>query len=250
MVFSELPVGARFFFGRQRKTRYEYVVRETAWYEDPIEWIKTNDRSISITVNEMMHSKQFDRSRPLTGANESIRVHGNRFFFDSTIFRYLNSLDSSWINIEGELESKDSEGFLSHFNETERSMLEKFDLQVSVPRGYTRKYGQSVSREVLVGLPSLAQLGAESPYNGTFGVDRAFYTWTVDADDHNALWCAGKKTRAVKPNIPREFHPIIRIKDDAPVDVDQNGHFIIRLAEKDFDGDLCMFLGFEAQEAA
>ena len=42
-----------------------------------------------------------------------------------------------------------------------------------------------------------------------------------------------------------EIAPVVKIKDDAPVDTDQEGRYIIRISEPEFTGDIASFLGIQ-----
>jgi hypothetical protein len=79
---------------------------------------------------------------------------------------------------------------------------------------------------------------------GTFGINfTRSETWVLDADTMHHYHSGyiyrigGERGKFVMP--------VIKIKDDAPVDRDERGRYIIRVPESDFAGDLAAFLGFD-----
>lgn len=124
-------------------------------------------------------------------------------------------------------------------------MMQPFTMKVDVPAGYTKQYGAQMTKEVLVGLPSLEQIGARN-IQGTFGVDFDYkYTWVTDADTTpKYVW--GQSVCSRNSDRANRVMPVIRVRDDAPVDTDDLGRYVIRYLEPDFDGDIDALLGFAA----
>lgn len=250
MIFSEIPAGADFYFGGKNAFVYNYNEHRHEEKYVPFKWRKTNLNGLSIQTQNNL-SVPFDHPRPATGSNKTIRSHGHRLFFLTSLYKYLNCADESWKTVEqGDIQPRVgvgndySRGFLSKFNDNELKYLQPFNMKVKVPTGYTKQYGQEVEKSVLVGIPSLEQVG-ENGYDGTFGVNCRVYTWLSDADTMIKQLRANWINRYVG-DYADMVAPIIRIKDDAPVDRDENGNFVIRVPEVGFDGDIDAFLGFEA----
>lgn len=255
MVFSELPVGADFYFGRVTKTQYNYGTTragQTTTYEAPIIWRKTALNGLSVCVKEGGYAS-FDHRREATGTNRYMRTHGHRLFYLASIYKYLNCMDSSYLTVpDGDVAMRNNSyesGFLSRFNEEELKFLEPYSMKIPVPSGYNKQYGAEMEKKVLVGLPSEQELGTRNA-NGTFGIrlDRA-ETWLREADTMSRFLDYGSVYRT-GGDVSKRIMPVIRIKDDAPVDVDEQMHYVIRVPESEFEGDIAMFLGLEFEAAA
>ena len=249
MVFSEIPVGQNFCFGRNMVASYGYNNGARRMREIPLVWKKTALNGLSVCVEEYPYAS-FDHARAATGTNQSIRLHGHRVFFLSSLYKYLNCEDTSWMEVENGDSTpsvrgtETNRGFLSTFTDEERVYMETFSMTVPNPPGYTKQYGASQTKNVLVGIPSLEQLG-DSRSAGTFGVIfNGANTWVTDADTMHKHYSYNSAYRIGGERI-RNVMPVIKIKDDAPVDRDEHGRYVIRIPETDFAGDLSAFLGFE-----
>lgn len=253
MVFSELPAGAKFCFGsvnkdmrRGNSPRFEQV-------DVPMVWKKTALDGLSVGIKECGRAS-FDYSRTVSGANRYVRTHGHRFFFLSSLYKYLNCADETWKQVtpgdRSPYAENNSLGFLSRFSEEEIRLLEPHQMKVKVPYGYTKKFGEEETKEVLVGIPSAEQIGDRYAL-GSFGVgfDR-IDTWISDADTLSKYLSWGC-TRRVGGDASSNIMPVIKIKADAPVDIDDaTGNYIIRIPETNFDGDIDAFLGLTVEKAA
>ena len=248
MVFSDIPVGQSFCFGRNMVQSYGYNNGVRRMREIPLVWKKTALDGLSICVEEYPYAS-FDYPHAATGTNQSMRLHGHRAFFMSSLCKFLNSEDLSWMQVsEGDStppsRNDTSNGFLSRFTEEERRYIQPFSMTIPNPPGYTKQYGVSQTKEVLVGIPSAEQLGT-SRIAGTFGIilENAS-SWVVNADTMHHHFNYNYISRIGGERI-RCVMPVIKIKEDAPVDRDEHGRYIIRIPETDFTGDLSAFLGFE-----
>lgn len=249
MVFNDIPAGTDFYFGTAKNRRYDYATRRYNEEPAPMKWRKTALDGLSVEIGEKTVGS-FDHPRPTTGTNKSIRAHGHRLFFLSSLCKYLNCADNSWMSVDaGDRAPSHSEGstegFLSRFSEDELKYLEKFTMKINVPTGYVKQYGTQMEQEVLVGIPSQEQVGVEGR-EGAFGPHMpSLYTWLSDGDTlshyHRNTW-----TQRTSGDNLNHVAPIIKIKADAPVDTDSQGRYVIRVPEKAFEGDLDAFLGFEA----
>lgn len=247
MVFSEIPAGAEFYFGGHMKNSYNYNAGR--WNDEFImmKWRKTGLDGLSIQVTECP-TVAYDHPRPASGSNKSIRCHGHRLFFLSSLFKYLNCADEEWKIVDAgdrQPRSSESNGFLSRFNENEILYLQPFNMKINVPNGYTKQYGTQMEKTILVGIPSAEQVGTNG-MDGTFNMScRQIYTWLSDSDTMIKTFRSNWINRSAG-DYADYVAPIIRIKDDAPVDMDEHGNFIIRAPEVGFMGDLESFLGFTA----
>lgn len=246
MVFKDLPAGTVFLFGQTGiwQGSYESGRYQRVLVQKPLKWKKTDRDGLSLYADELLHAS-FDYSRYATGTNRYMRNHGHRFFFLSSLYRYLNCGDESWSSVaegDGRPFADTERGFLSCFSDQEVSMLQPFTMKVDVPVGYTKQYGKQVEKQVLVGLPSVKQF---NPSGADFlGLTDRRTTWVTDADTTTCCFRCGALKR--NGNSSCNIAPLIRIRDDAPVDTDENDHYIIRLAETDFDGNIDALLGFTA----
>lgn len=243
MVFSELPVGSEFHFGSTTQRTYRNGRNSTV--EVPFVWMKTGLNGLSVCIDNKPYVS-FDYARRETGNNRYERIHGHRAFFLSSLCKYLNCADESWKQVaagDGIPYAEHDQGFLSHFTQDELSFMMPYSMTTPMPVGYTKTYGASMTRDVLVGIPSIEQLSSDGFSRGTFGVDLYPETWVLNADTMSMFMRRGS-SRTGGDNA-RKVMPVIKIKDDAPVDRDPNGKFIIRVPETEFDGDLAAFLGFE-----
>jgi len=255
MVFSELPTGAKFCFGKIKKTQYNYNRTNGGRSEVvdvPMIWKKTALGGLSVGIKECGYAT-FDYRHEASGTNRYMRSHGHRFFFLSSLYKYLNCADASWKQVdEGDVQPRsdfNDSGFLSRFNEEELRLIEPHNMKVVVPSGYTKQFGSEVIKPVLVGIPSLEQLG-DRYSTGTFSVafDR-IDTWVSDADTMSKYMSYGSVRRA-GGDISSNVMPVIKIKDDAPVDIDEAGNYVIRMPETNFTGDIDAFLGLTLEAAA
>lgn len=255
MVFSEIPAGSSFLFGSIMNRQPNYGTRnrnggvQVDIVKKPMVWKKTMLDGLSVGVEEMGIAS-FDYPHEATGQNKYVRTHGHRMFFLSSLYKFLNCSDSSWQRVaEGDarpyVDYERTSGFLSRFSDEERSFLMPFSMTTETPTGYTKQYGQSQTKEVLVGIPSASQIGTHRNA-GEFGVvfDRS-ETWVTDVGTMQMYNSYGSTYR-IAGERGRKIMPVIKINPDAPVDRDERGRFIIRVPETEFDGDLCAFLGFEA----
>jgi hypothetical protein len=141
-------------------------------------------------------------------------------------------------------------GFLSFFNDVERAFLQQFKIAYNTPKGYTKKYGETVEQNVLVSIPTSKQLG-NAYENGTFGIStNGIYTWLADSDTLFREFGYDRITRTSNGKYANRIAPVIRIKDDTPVDVDEDGKYIIRIPEAKFEGNVAAFLGIDLTEVA
>lgn len=244
MVFSELPAGAEFCFGGYMSMTYDGRLGRTKEIYTRMKWRKTNLNGLSIQIQNTP-IVSFDHPRPASGSNRTVRSHGHRLFFLTSLYKYLNCDDTSWRDVDpGDRapRSSESKGYLSRFNEDEMKYLQPFPMKINVPSGYNKQYGQEMERDVLVGIPSIEQMG-NGDNNGTFGiaVNRVF-TWLSDADTMIRTFRSDWLSREPGDYVDN-VAPIIRIKDDAPVDVDEHGVYVIRVPEVGFEGDIETFLG-------
>lgn len=250
MVFSELPIGNEFYFGGVTVEEYRYGAgrgREKYLVEHKMTWKKTALDGLAICVDENPY-QTFDYAHTESGQNRYMRAHGHRAFFLSSLYKYLNCDNSSWCQVSpGDTPpyfSRDP-GFLSRFSPEEIAFMMPYSMTVNMPTGYTKQYGTTMTKDVLVGIPSREQLGDRTTA-GTFGLSINFNeTWVSDADTLSNRIRHGYLYRTGGENSARVM-PVIKIKPDAPVDLDENGKFIIRVPEVDFSGDLMTFLGLEA----
>ena len=253
MVFKDLPVGATFYFGFLPIYQYDYrQQKQVETGRKAISWKKTAENELSLCTTSGINAP-FDTGRPGTGSNRQIRSHGHRFFPLSVLNKYLNCADSSWRTVaDGDIAPQTGampSGFLSVFSDQEKTYLQKFTMNITVPNGYTRLYGSTAEHEVYVGIPSSAQLG-EDRQLGTFGISHSVYTWLSDSDTLFKQYRGSYCSRSSYGNTRDLVAPVIRIKDDAPIDVDEDGKYYIRIQERSFDGDLMSFLHVEFEQAA
>lgn len=241
MVFSDLPVGSKFYFGTRSHTRTAYRNGRHIPETDTIkmEWKKTQD-GLAVCVNDNRYIC-FDSGRG-AGSNKYVRQHGNRYFFISRLFAYLNCADSSWSDLDQDDNSPvhDSDthfGFLSGFNDDELAFMEPYDMTVDVPVGYNKRYGDKVTKKVLVGIPSKKQIME------TFGLQPFGSTWITDADNMS-MSMRMNVTYRYSPDRTSRFMAVVKIRDDAPIDVDHSGQYVIQVPETDFSGNLDLFLGY------
>lgn len=254
MVFSELPAGSEFCFGRVMKHQRVCINGRGVWEDTliPLIWQKTALNGLSVGIKECGYAS-FDYRREATGTNRYMRTHGHRLFFLSAIYKYLNCADHSWKETaQGDMAPRSDTnegGFLSRFNEEEMRLLEPFALKVQVPPGYVKQYGTEMTKNVLVGLPTSEELGSRFSA-GTFGVQfRRLDTWLRNAESMCVYMNYGSPSRC-GGEVQRIIMPIIKIKADAPVDRTEDGKFIIRIPETDFAGDIAAFLGLQLETAA
>jgi hypothetical protein len=212
-------------------------------------WKKTMLDGLSVGVEEMGIAS-FDYPHTATGQNKFVRTHGHRMFFLSSLYKYLNCNDTSWSQIaDGDerpyVDFDMPRGFLSRFSDEERNYLMPFSMTVATPSGYTKQYGESQTKEVLVGIPSSSQLGSYRNA-GELGVTfEHAESWVTDVGTMHMYYGYGNSYKLAGER-RRKIMPVIKINPDAPVDRDERGRFIIRAPEAEFDGDLCAFLGLEA----
>lgn len=254
MIFSNLPIGTEFCFGKIKKSQYNYNRPGGAEIVDvPMVWKKTALNGLSVGIKECGYAS-FDYRHSATGSNRYMRNHGHRVFFLSSLYKYLNCADTSWRNVasgdaQPRCDNRDNNGFLSRFTDEEIRLIEPHNMTTAIPVGYNKLYGAEMSKSVLVGIPSLAQIG-DRYGNGTFGVGvPRKTTWVHDADTMSQYLNYGSICR-VGADTSAEIIPVIKLKDDAPVDVQEDGRFIIRIPESEFAGDLDAFLGFGMEAAA
>jgi hypothetical protein len=108
-----------------------------------------------------------------------------------------------------------------------------------------------MEQEVLIGIPSEAQMGYRN-HPGSFNIsfeDIGVTGWLSDADTMSKYHGYGYTNR-MNSDHTRNIIPVIKIKDDAPVDIDEHGQYIIRIPESTFDGDIMAFLGYKVSAAA
>ena len=252
MVFSELPADAEFCFGKIKKTQYSYSSQQRTTVDIPMIWKKTALGGLSVGIKECGYAT-FDYRHEATGANRYMRNHGHRLFFLSSLCKYLNCADTSWKQVAaGDVQPYNNEyefGFLSRFNEEELRLMEPHNMKVAVPQGYTKMFGAEMTKPVLVGIPSLEQIGDRYSM-GTFAVPFArIDTWVSDADTMSKYMSYGS-VRRIGGDRSSNIMPVIKIKDDAPVDVDASGAYVIRIPETNFSGDIDAFLGLTLVTAA
>lgn len=242
MVYGELAPGALFYFGKKEVRNYDYSLRREKTENLPIQWKKTAENGLSIGLNAV-NNKRFDNKKPGTGSNRYEREHGYKVYFLSNLHKYLNCADESWAAVqEGDAYIEPSSGFLSVFSDEERKFIVPHRMETKIPEGYTKKYGSVWQKDVLVGLPSLSQIGSRAE-RGTLDIDpESVYTWVTDADTMQKFVARGYQYKRVCDR-PTCACPLIKISDDAPVDVTSDGEFIIRIPEKEFTGDILSFLG-------
>lgn len=247
MVFSDLPVGSMFAFGHveKRNTRYHDGRRIAETITVPMMWKKTQNGQAVCVENQPFAS--FDYARAETGANRYERTHGQRIFFQSSLFKFLNCDNASWrVTDPGDNApySEHDSGFLSRFTQDERAFMQPFSMTVAVPPGYTKRFGTSITQEVLVGIPSATQVGSRFS-SGSFGIMLNEYdTWLADADSLSCRMRYGYTNRTGGDNAAHVM-AVVTIKPDAPIDHLANGTLIIRVPETDFTGNLSEFLGLE-----
>lgn len=246
MVFSELAPNTPFYFGRVSRTKY---INGEGYrnVEEAIRWRKTSDGGLSVNETEITQNS-FDHKRQATGANRYERTHGQRLFSESSLCKYLNCRDTSWANVE-QGDSRpfrgNVNGFLSHFSTEEVEFLQPHVITQKTPDGMTKKYGSSVSKSVLVGIPSIAQLNR---IDGTFRIDtpsRYRQGWVTDCSTMSGYFRYDTLCKVGSDHTGNVL-AVIKIKEDAPVDITEDGSFIIRIPEEDFNGDLNAFLGLAA----
>ena len=241
MVFSDLPVGSEFYFGVRPQTKTFFrngrCVSETFYIQ--MKWKKAQN-GLSVCVNDDRYIC-FDSGRG-DGSNKYIRQHGNRYFFISRLYEYLNCADGSWKEVAQDdvrpTYSQDVDfGFLSGFNAEELAFMEPYDMTVDVPVGYNKRYGDKVTKKVLVGIPSRKQIME------TFGLQPCGSTWITDADN---MSMSMRMNVTYRHNTDRtnRFMAVVKIRNDAPIDVDHSGQYVIRVPETDFSGNLDLFLGY------
>lgn len=255
MVFNDLPIGAEFCFGKIKKTQYSRTPdgRHVSEVVDvPLVWKKTALNGLSVGIRECGYAA-FDYPHDATGSNRYMRNHGHRLFFLSSLYKYLNTADTSWKNVStGDRPPRyddNGAGFLSKFSDEEIRLIEPHNMKVEVPVGYTKQYGTEVTKSVLVGIPSLEEIG-DAYSSGTFQINvPQKSTWLSDADTMSKYISYGH-IRRMGGDGTSNIMPVIKLKDDAPVDVLENGKYIIRIPESDFSGDIAAFLGFECEAAA
>lgn len=246
MTYSELPIGADFSFGKNPIVRLNYATRSNEYIDEPIIWKKTGENNLAVCLNRNF-SAPFDYKRTATGSNRYEREHGMRIYFLSALHKYLNCADNSWsTTAEGDANLDDERsGFLSHFSDSELCYITPHKIKINIPDGYTKKYGTTMEREMLVGIPSEEQIG----YSGNLG------TFQINTNAIPATWVTNATTMSrarrygsyTKYQSDRTFFvaPVIKIKDDAPIDEAEDGRYIIRIPEADFTGDIDLFLGFD-----
>lgn len=250
MVFSELPVGTEFYFGSITVEEHRYVHgrgRERRMVEHKMTWKKTALDGLAICVEENPY-QTFDYAHTVSGQNRYMRAHGHRAFFLSSLYKYLNCDNGSWCQVsQGDALPyyANEPGFLSRFSPEEIAFMMPYSMTVNMPTGYTKQYGTTMTKNVLVGIPSREQIG-DRMTTGTFGLSLpSNETWLSDADTLSNRMRYGYLSRVGGEN-PARVMPVIKIKPDSPVDLNENGKFIIRVPEVDFSGDLMSFLGLEA----
>lgn len=247
MIFNEIPAGESFYFGKtkgRRWTGHRYELVEV-----PMKWKKTQDNGFSILKEDPM-AMSFDYKRSATGPNQYMRVHGHRLFTESSLCKFLNSKDDTWSSVEAGDQrpyNYDKSGFLSNFTQEEREFIVPHVVTVTVPHGMTKKYGQEVSKQVLVSIPSSAQIGTSNTNGGSFGLSSSdrINGWVTDADTMSMSKRYYGLFKIGSDHVDNVF-PVIKLSGEAPVDIYSDGIFIIRIPEEDFDGNLAEFLGFEA----
>lgn len=254
VFFKDLPVGTDFCFGKTTKVRYAYGTgnnRET--YEEPMIWKKTALNGLSVCVKEGGFAS-FDYPHTATGTNNYMRNHGHRMYFLSSLHKYLNCADDSWkAHEEGDgspYSESNGSGFMSRFTDEEIKLIEPHKMKIDVPVGYTKAHGTIMEKDVMIGLPSAEQLGGRwSDNQGTFGVTfERIDTWVTDADTMNKRILGGYSRRIPSDNTSYVM-PVIKIKEDSPIDMDEFGRYVIRIPETEFEGDIFAFLGFEEEAA-
>lgn len=246
MVYGDLEVGTRFQFGVARRMNWNPRTRQNEEIERPMQWIKTADNSFAITERDYLYLP-FDYSKPASGTNRYERVHGARVYFLSALHRFLNCSDKSWREVQDgdTVPTNNSNGFLSAFNESEKQYLVPFTLETQVPSGYTKRLGSTISRSVLASIPTFRQLGSRIA-EGTFGIrNDGFYTWITDVDDTACKYYIGGRDYKRMGSNDNNFNIVIKIADDAPIDVDEDNNLIIRIPEPEFEGDIATFLGLK-----
>lgn len=250
MFYSELLNGTKFFFGSTLISAYNGRTRTYEQVNTPVCWVKTAQDGLAICTNGLQ-TVSFDYRRTATGNNRYERDHGNRVYFLSAVHKYLNCANSSWRTVDpGDAIPRGPEnGFLSIFNDKEITFILPHTVSVNVPAGYTKKNGATMTQQVLASLPSAEQLGTRYE-QGTLGVDcRNIYTWITNAESMSKTFDRGYINSHCGSERSAGICPLVKIKDDAPIDVTENGEYIIRIPEPDFEGDIAAFLGFELEAA-
>lgn len=254
MVFSDLAPGDVFYFGILPRYSYDIRAQRTVRAEGTkLLWKKTNEDGLSICTSNGVYA-QFDTPRHGTGTNKQTQSNGHRLFASSILCKFLNCSDRSWMIVEeGDIQPGAQNGcyngFMSIFNDIERTFLQQFKMKYETPRGYTKKCGDTVEHYVFVGIPTSQQLG-NIRESGTFGVAaNNIYTWLADSDTLFKDFVSGRINRSSNGRYCNRIAPIIKIKDDTPVDVTEDGQYIIRIPEPKFEGNIFKFLGIDLKEA-
>ena len=247
MVYKDLPAGTQFLFGKINTEVYDTQLRRSMPTQQYLKWAKTDSNNLAINVDAAGAAIAFDHARPGTGSNRYERMHGTKMYFESSIHKFLNCADESWKNVdEGDACPRSNgifqNGFLSAFNEQEKNCLLPFSVTVGTPAGYQRKYGNSVTKQVYASLPSAEQLGTYREA-GSFNIlFHNMRTYITDPGTMAMRYQYGTP-HTTAGECTYNIAPIVKIKDDAPVDLTENGQYIIRIPESDFSGDILSFLG-------
>ena len=251
MVFKDLPVGAKFYFGRQTIKTYSYASRTHEDVVAPMQWTKTALDNLVIYTGRHRVVASFDHPRPMTGTNRDQRSHGHRLFSLSSLNKYLNCADLTWRAVDqGDIAPHENvAGFLSFFDEDEMKYIVPHTINIPVPAGYNKQYGTNVSQTVLVTIPTQEQLGQGSDM-GTFGMSCGnVSTWVMNSSAHCRMWYGGYYSGS-NADSRQNVAPVMKIDPDAPIDTDVEGNYIIRIPEPEFEGDIVKFLALEFEEAA
>lgn len=146
MLVSEAPIGTELVLGT---TQNEEIV-----------WLKVSDQSDFITKRAIGYYS-FDANE-YQSTSRARRNHGNNFFPQSNIYKWLNSDDSNWFEPTHEFDVSPNYhnacGFLSNLDGVEKSILMDREISVLTPLGSRKEFGRVSSLVCKVCLPAINEI--------------------------------------------------------------------------------------------
>ena len=150
MKLKELPIGSKVVFGSYTEN-IAYEPKELIWTK------VTDDGKIVLEPSQV--SCIFDSPEYGT-VNRDRRAHGYNYFPISNVFQFINSPEAKWFHPLHEGDNgpyKIKCGFLASFSPEELAAIMPQEVQIGVPEGSRKQFGQKVKLKCLVSLPSASQ---------------------------------------------------------------------------------------------
>lgn len=213
MTFEELPLHTAF--------------RLVDGYSTSSLWEKIGEDGRCIRCAAIQH-RSVDAPRGRSGINAYEQKHGTNYLPKSHLLSWLNSNDELWTqnmpDDNGALPSDELydehtyRGFLQYLPKGAATLLLPWDMPVHCPGRYKQEPDHV---KVLAGLPDDKDV-AESQYIGS--IDHIILR-TIHSNSCGQ-W-NGEKSIALLPSVHANLHPVIRIKPDTNVSINELGLYYI-----------------------